>query len=281
MDSHVSKVNLVRPSVSRFEIGVLSLFCLAVPGLSFAMWTQRYLPASAAVHGEGIDRMMSYLLVTVGAMMVIGHAVLAFLIWKFSSRDKVSFRLTSFQTECKIGLIPCVIMALVAEGGVMAIGMPVWNKFFGSPPPKDAWVVEAVAEQFAWTFRYPGKDQVFGRTDYKLMADDNLIGLDLEDQAAKDDMVETGFMHVPVDRPVRVRLRSKDVIHAFFLPTHRMQQDVVPGMTVEIWFTPNKIGDFEILCSQLCGMGHFRMKAMMNVLSKEAFEEWQKQNSPK
>jgi cytochrome c oxidase subunit 2 len=87
-------------------------------------------------------------------------------------------------------------------------------------------------------------------------------------------VIEPGHLRVPVDQPLRLQLRSKDVLHGLFLPYHRVQQDVVPGMTVEIWFTPNKIGRFEILCSQLCGLGHYRMGAIMDVLPRNEFETW-------
>jgi cytochrome c oxidase subunit II len=219
--------------------------------------------------------MINYLLLTTWIMMIIGHSALAYFVWRFSRRKKVSFQLANFKTEWKLSLIPCLIMALVAEGGVFAIGMPVWHKFFGSPAPPDALVVEVTAQQFAWNFRYPGKDGAFGRTDPKLIDDDNVIGLDPVDAASKDDVVESGLLRIPVNRPVKLRLRSRDVIHSFFLPYHRVQQDIVPGMTVDIWFTPNKTGTYEILCTQLCGMGHFRMRGVLTVLPQEEFKAWQ------
>lgn len=267
---------------SKIEVFLVGLFCLSVPALSFLMWTQRRLPPPASDHGAGIDLMMNYLMVTVWIMMVIGHVALAIFIWKFCSQDRVTFRISGPRTEWKIALIPCVVMALVAEGGVLAIGIPVWHKFFGSPPPSDSLVVEATAEQFAWTFRYPGRDGVFGRLDYKLINDENTLGLDPDDPSGRDDVVEPAKMTVPVNRPVKIRLRSKDVIHSLFLPYHRVQQDAVPGMTVDLWFTPNKTGSFEILCSQLCGLGHYRMRALMDVVPQEDFDRWQEgANQPK
>lgn len=261
---------------SRIEVFFVGLFCLMVPSLSFLMWTQRRFPIPASEHGAGIDFMLNYLLLTVWILMVIGHVALAFFVWRFSGKAQITFRMSGARTEWRIALIPCIVMALVAEGGVLAIGIPVWHKFFGSPPPADALVVEATAEQFAWTFRYPGKDGVFGRTDYKLIDDENTLGLDPNDPAGKDDLIEPGKLVIPNNRAVKIRLRSKDVIHSLFLPYHRIQQDVVPGMTVDVWFTPNRLGTFEVLCSQLCGLGHYRMRAVMDVLSKEDFEAWLK-----
>ena len=103
----------------------------------------------------------------------------------------------------------------------------------------------------------------------------NFIGLDKTDPDAKDDVVSLNQMHVPVGKPVRVRLHSKDVIHSFFLPNFRMKQDAVPGMGIEVWFTPTKAGQYEIACAELCGLGHYRMRAFLTVEeSQAAFDKW-------
>src|SRR5262249_17987106 len=141
-------------------------------------------------------------------------------------------------------------------------------------------VVQVTGEQFAWNFHYPGPDGAFGKTDVKLITSTNTIGLDRTDPAAKDDVVSINALHVPVDRAVKVRIRSKDVIHSFFLPNLRIKQDAVPGMAIEVWFTPNKAGAYEIACAELCGLGHYRMKAFLTIdPSQEEFNKWLQQQA--
>ena len=109
-----------------------------------------------------------------------------------------------------------------------------------APPPADAMLIEVTGQQFAWNVRYPGKDGVLGSTDHLQASQDNPIGLVKDDPAAKDDLLLLNQIYLPKDRPVRVQLRSMDVIHSFFLPNFRVKQDAMPGMTIEIWFTPNE-----------------------------------------
>ena len=151
----------------------------------------------------------------------------------------------------------------------------VWASIYFSDLPTNATIVEITGEQFQWNFHYAGPDGQFGRSDTKLITSTNYIGLDRSDPVAKDDVVSVGVMHVPVGKPVRVRLRSKDVIHSFFLPNFRMKQDAVPGMGIEVWFTPTTPGQYEVACAELCGLGHYRMKAALTVDESEAqFNEW-------
>jgi len=150
------------------------------------------------------------------------------------------------------------------------------SRWFGkwSAPPADAPIIEVTGEQFMWNFRYPGADHTFGRTELKFISGTNPLGLDESDPAAKDDIVSTNILHLVENKPVRLRLRSKDVIHSFNLPYQRMRQDVVPGMMIEYWLVPNKTGKFEIVCSQVCGLGHYRMKAFLTVETQQEFDKW-------
>src|SRR5262249_15651641 len=142
------------------------------------------------------------------------------------------------------------------------------------PAPKDAYTVEVTGQQFRWVVRYPGKDGVFGRTDAKLVDPDseNYIGLDHNDPAAADDRMAVGELYRPLHRPRRIRIRSTDVIHSFFLPNFRVKQDAMTGMTVETWFTPKAAGDFEIACAQHCGLGHYRMRGQVHVVPADKLE---------
>ncbi len=137
-----------------------------------------------------------------------------------------------------------------------------------SAAPADAFVVEITGQQFAWNVRYPGPDGVFGRTDIRQVnpSEFNFIGLDKSDPAAQDDVMVQNQLVLPEGRPVRIRLRSIDVIHSFFLPNFRVKQDAMPGMTTETWFVPKVAGDYEIACAEHCGLGHYRMRGTLFVV---------------
>jgi cytochrome c oxidase subunit 2 len=147
-------------------------------------------------------------------------------------------------------------------------------------------------EKFAWNMHYPGADRVFGRTDIKLLdLQSNPLGLDRSDPAAKDDITTVNQLYLPVNRPVIVRLRSKEVIHSFGVPEFRVKQDAVPGLTIPIWFIPTittaemrtRTGDpefqYEIACAQLCGLGHARMRGFVTVQSDEEFQKWMEETT--
>ncbi len=248
-----------------------------IPVAAIVLGTRRWLPPLASEHGAGIDRMIYYLLFTVGGLFVVGHAALGYFIWRFGREGRATFRLASPRVERKWSLIPVVLMTLIAEGGVFVLGLPVWAKFYAATAPANAIVVEVTAEQFAWNIRYPGQDGRFGRTAPELMSLENPLGLDKNDSAARDDLVLLNELYLPVKRPARVRLRSKDTLHSFFLPNHRVKQDAVPGMTIDIWFVPTQVGTFEIACAELCGFGHHEMRGLLRVLTPEEFEKWRKE----
>lgn len=258
----------------------LALVVWLIAGVAVALGAKPWLPPLASEHGAGIDLMLNYLLITVGSLLVVGHAVLGYFLWRFSRKGHVTYRVASPQLERRWSLIPVVLMSLVAEGGVFALGMPVWKKFYAAPSPADAVVVEVTGEQFAWNVRYPGQDGKFGHTDPRLITLDNPLGLDRNDPAAQDDIVLLGKLTLPVNKPTRIRLRSKDVIHSFFLPNLRVKQDAVPGMTIDFWFVPTQVGMYEVACAQLCGYGHFQMRGILQVVPPEDFEKWVKEQLP-
>ena len=155
------------------------------------------------------------------------------------------------------------------------------------PSASEALVVQVTGEQFAWNIHYPGPDGVFGRTDIKLLdLQSNPLGLDRDDPAAKDDVTTLNQLYLPVNKPIIVRLRSKDVIHSFGVPEFRVKQDAIPGLTIPIWFVPtvttaemrtrtgNPEFQYEIACAQLCGLGHARMRGFVTVQTAEEFQTW-------
>ena len=148
------------------------------------------------------------------------------------------------------------------------------------PPEHESTVVRVVAEQFAWNMHYPGPDHKFGRTDIKLVSAANPLGLDRTDADAKDDITTINQLNLPVNRPVIVHLSSKDVIHSFGLPQMRVKQDAIPGIVHNLWFTPTTTGEWEIACSQLCGLGHYRMRGFYTIQPDADFEAFLKENAP-
>lgn len=165
---------------------------------------------------------------------------------------------------------------LLAEVILLAFfSIPIWSSRVDAfPSAQQSTVVRVVAEQFAWNVHYPGADGRFGRTELRLVGPTNPLGLDRSDAAARDDVTTINQLNVPVNRPVIVHLSSKDMVHSFTLPQMRVKQDAIPGVSQPVWFTPTRTGSWEIVCSQLCGLGHYRMKGFYSVQTDREFERW-------
>jgi cytochrome c oxidase subunit 2 len=169
----------------------------------------------------------------------------------------------------EVGVVVAEVVLLVG------IALPIW---FGQtsdsarPHDHEATVVRVVAEQFNWNIHYPGADGRFGDTSVALVSPANPIGLDRRSPSGADDIVLVNQLHVPVNRPVVIQLSSKDVIHSFGIHAMRVKQDATPGVPASVWFTPTTEGTFDIACSQLCGLAHYRMRAQLIVQSESAFK---------
>jgi cytochrome c oxidase subunit 2 len=161
----------------------------------------------------------------------------------------------------------------VGVAAMLAPGLFVWNDFVNVP--EDAQDVEAVGQQWHWTYRFPGADGQLGTVDSRYVSDDNPFGMDPDDPRGQDDiLVDSPEVHLPVDQPVRMLLRSKDVLHNFTVAQFRVKMDLVPGLVSHMWFTPTRTGEFEVLCEELCGIGHFAMRGMVVVDEQEDFDAW-------
>jgi cytochrome c oxidase subunit 2 len=231
-----------------------------------------WFPVLASEHGGRIDGLFMGVLIVTGIAFVLVQGALGYFIARYGENG--SERAAYWHDNPKAEAFLLITTALILTVLVFW-GQRVWAGIYFSDQPADATIIEITGEQFAWNFHYPGADGQFGRTDVKLITSANFIGLNRDDPPAKDDLVIQNVMHVPVGKPVRVRLRSKDVIHSFFLPNLRVKQDAVPGMGIEVWFTPTRPGQYEIACAELCGLGHYRMKAALTIdESQDAFNKW-------
>jgi cytochrome c oxidase subunit 2 len=156
---------------------------------------------------------------------------------------------------------------------MLAPGLIVWNEFVTTPV--QASVIEVVGQQWQWSFRLPGKDGKLGSADTRFVADKNDLGINPADANGADDVVLTGAdLHLPVGRPVKVLLRSLDVVHDFYVPQFRAKMDLMPGTVTYFWFTPTKEGTYEILCAGFCGVGHPQMRGSIVIDSQVAYDTW-------
>jgi cytochrome c oxidase subunit 2 len=254
---------------------MLAAFLITLVILSCWLFMQRtwWMPELASVHGVAIDRVFLITLVITGVMFILLQLVLAFFIVRFGQRgDRKAQYSVRPRLEKRFALYAGIIIFLV-DVTIFVLGDSEWFKAWGAAPDNPV-IVEATSEQFVWNFRYPGADGVFGKTDPQLISTTNTLGVDSADKASADDILSINQLHIPEGKPVKMRLRSKDVIHSFYLPNLRVKQDTVPGMQIDLLFIPSKPGQFEIACNQLCGLGHYRMRAFLTVESSEAFNNW-------
>lgn len=237
--------------------------------------TRWWLPPLASAQGEEIDRLFYTTLAVTGMAFILVHAVLAVFVWRFAARssDERAIYWPEHRTlELTYTLIPAaILLTLIAMGAV------VWSRIH-SRAPANALVLDVRGEQFTWVFRYPGADGRFGRVSPEFISRDNPMGLDSSDPASQDDILARE-LYLVVNRPAHLRIRSKDVIHSFFIPNFRLKQDAVPGMATEMWVTPTKEGIYEAACAELCGVGHYIMKGKVRVVSQQTFDNWLRQQA--
>jgi cytochrome c oxidase subunit II len=172
-------------------------------------------------------------------------------------------------------VLPLVAIGAVIVGDAALLAgaaFPAWMARSAPPPLAEALEIRVVAEQFAWNIQYPGPDRVFGSTSDALISASNPLGIDRRDPNARDDILNV--LTLPLGRPVVVYLSSRDVIHSFTLNEMRVKQDATPGVVATTWFTAVKTGTWDIACSQLCGLGHYRMRGEYSVVTDEQWAAW-------
>jgi len=242
------------------------------------------LPISASDHGENYDFMLKWTLYITGIVFVGTHILLFYYIFRYqySEKRRAYFYPHNYKLEILWTTIPAIVLIILG-----VIGLKNWFQMTALPPD-NAMVVQIVGKQFNWVIRYPGPDGILGKTDFRLISDaNNVLGLDWNDPAAKDDIIiQNGEMHLVKGTSVQLVIDSRDVIHDVGLPHFRMKMDAVPGITTTMWFTPTITTDsmktitknpdfvYEIACDQLCGNGHYSMRGTIIVQTGAAYKAW-------
>jgi cytochrome c oxidase subunit 2 len=231
------------------------------------------LPIAAAADAARVDRIITLVHLLMFALFAGWALFFTYVLVRFRRKAHPKARYEGVRgrwaTTVEVGVV-------VAEVVLLAFfSIPLWSARVNAfPPEAGSTVLRVVAEQFSWNIHYPGPDGRFGRTDIALVSSTNPLGLDLTDPAARDDVTTVNEMNLPVNRPVIIYLSSKDVVHSFTLPQMRVKQDTIPGTVQPVWFTPTERGEWEIACSQLCGLAHYRMKGIYRVQTSDEFAGW-------
>ncbi len=240
----------------------------------------------ATTHGAQIDTLLGWIHIFMFILFIGWGAFFVYVLFRFrKSRNPVANYAgvkshASSYMEIGVAVVEAVLL--------IGFAIPIWAaRVDRVPPENEALVVHVTGEQFAWNVRYAGPDNLFGKTDIKLIdLQSNPLGVDRSDPAAKDDVTALNQLYLPANRQIIIKLRSKDVIHSFGVPEFRVKQDAIPGLTIPIYFianvttaemrtrTGNPNFQYEIACAQLCGLGHYRMRGFVTVLPQEEFQKW-------
>ncbi len=213
------------------------------------------------------------LVITFWITGVVFAAVVLFMAYcVFRFRHKEGSR-AAYEPESKRLESWLTVVTAIGVAAMLAPGLYVWSQFISVPD--EATEVEVVAQQWQWNYRLPGADGRLGKSDNRLVSFENPLGIDPDDPAGQDDVVlEAVDLHLPVGQPVKMMLRSIDVLHDFYVPEFRAKMDMVPGTVTYFWFTPTRTGTFEVLCAELCGVGHGFMRGIVMVDTQEDYPAW-------
>ena len=238
-----------------------------------------WLPPQASTFAGPIDLMFTAILIITGITFVLVEVGLVYFVIAYRNRPGRKAFYTHGNTRAEViwTAIPAVTMVIL---GLTSNGL--WVKIKGrNSVPANAYALGVHAKQFEWWITYPGADGKLGRVSPELVSKTNPTGLDRTDSAAVDDIVIRNQLHLPVGRPIVVHLTAEDVIHSFYVPQFRVRQDAVPGMEIKVWFEATVPGTYELGCSQLCGLGHYKMRAQVFVHSQADYDAWLQQQVAK
>ena len=249
---------------------VLVLIVIAVGSVIFHVLSPWWSTPIASNWGY-IDATIDITFWITGVVYVVVILFMAYCLWRF--RYKAENRAEYDPENAKLEWL-LTGGTTVAVAALLIPGLFVWSQYV--TVPDEAVDVEVLGQQWMWSFRTPGADGVMGTSNIRLVDGDNPFGLDPNDPNGQDDiLIEAGEdLHLPLDQPVRILLRSLDVLHDFYVPQFRAKMDIVPGMVTYFWFTPTRTGTFDILCAELCGLGHHDMRGLVVVEEEGAYQAW-------
>lgn len=278
------------------RINAFMFILFMVLGLAGAWWCNELLydktllaQPAASDHGEKIDFMLWITILVTGVVFLLTQVLLFWFAYKYQYSEKrtVYFFPHNNKLELLWTVVPAIFLTIL-----VGFGLFYWFKITGDAP-KESQVVEITGKQFNWMMRYPGKDNVLGRKNYRLTdaSNGNALGVDWEDGASHDD-IEASEMHLVVGKPVQLVINAQDVIHDVGLVHFRLKMDAVPGIPTTLWFTPkytteqmkkitgNKDFVYEISCDQMCGSGHYSMRGVIVVETQEEYDAWMASKKP-
>ena len=236
-------------------------------------------PLDVSVNGHVVDDLFIYATYFLVGTFAIIIAILVYCLIRF--RKRPGHRAVYSQGDTKLSTILTILFAglvfVVLDINLAVFDHHAFKDLAGTPPDEsEALVIDVHAQQYQWNFRYAGADGLFGESQDSLVdKQDNIFGLDRdEDEAAKDDLESISEVAIPVNTPVIFKLTSNDVLHSFFPVNFRNKMDVLPGMTTSLYIEATQTGDYEIACAQLCGLNHYKMRAVLKVLSQEDYDAW-------
>lgn len=217
-----------------------------------------------------IDDTISITFWVTGFVFVAVNLFMAYCVLRYRHRKGARAHYEPENKKLELWLIGLTTLGISA---LLVPGLVVWAKFVNVP--ENATVIEVIAQQWHWSFRFPGKDGVLGTVNSRLVSDANPFGMNPDDPNGLDDvLISSQEVHLPIGKPVKVLLRSKDVLHNFAVAQFRVKMDMLPGMVTSLWFTPTRTGKFDILCQELCGIGHFAMRGKFVVEEEGAYQKW-------
>jgi len=249
-------------------VGII-LALVTLGSIIFHFWSPWWWTPVASNWGNIDDTIILTFWVT-GAVFVAICLFMAYCVWKYSYKPERKAEYKPEDKKLEFRLTWLTALGVVA---LLAPGLIVWNKFISVPD--DALKIEVVAYQWGWNYRLPGDDGVLGKTSVNLINDENPYGLDPNDPNSKDDiLVMDADLHLKINQAVKIELRSLDVLHNFYIPQFRAKMDTLPGIITYYWFIPEKKGEYEILCAEYCGTGHYAMRGKVLVDEEKDYSDW-------
>lgn len=243
-------------------------------------YSKFWLPKDVSTFGHEIDALMVFIHVFMAVLFCGWGVYFIYCLVKFRAGEGKKAQ----YAEVPGGFSKVIELAVIAIEVVMLVffSMPVWARVRRDlPKEEDSVRLRIVGQQFQWNFHYPGADGKFGRVAPEFVNSENFLGIDPKDPDGKDDITTNNYLRFPVGKPVVASLTSKDVIHSFKMPVMRFIHDANPGQNVKVWWQADETGKFEVICAQLCGLGHTRMRAQMDILPQAEFDEWLKKEDAK